>query len=201
VLSLQLLSLPRRPLRLKYRNHDGLWGSRWQLLLELDISVVIGKHENTWVKNVFFYSRSSYSIETGIFGGNLLAHILIKSKYVLSIWSKDNNWNSFNCLLLQKIIKYVWLLEPMNLMRDHAWTFHKCSFCFEHYVWICFLQVHFELIEVPVGSKCTLCKEKIVDLANIQETSSFRLRRLQRIIQRIRRNSNSKYVARHAFSS
>jgi hypothetical protein len=48
-----------------------------------------------------------------------------------------------------------------------------------------FFRLIFELVEAPVGSKCSLCKKWIVDLADIQETLSLRLRCIQRITQRI----------------
>jgi hypothetical protein len=50
---------------------------------------------------------------------------------------------------------------------------------------ISFLQVHFDLVEVSIGSKCVLYRERIMYLANIQETLPFRLRCIQRLIQRI----------------
>jgi hypothetical protein len=61
------------------------------------------------------------------FGGNLSAHILVKSKYVLSAWLKDSKWGFIVLSITSKIIKDVWFLGPMNLMRNHAWTRYKCS--------------------------------------------------------------------------
>jgi hypothetical protein len=57
----------------------------------------------------------------------LLAHILVKSKYVLSAWLKDSKWRFIVLSVTSKVIKDVWFLGPMNLMRNHAWTRYKCS--------------------------------------------------------------------------
>ena len=59
------------------------------------------------------------------------------------------------------------------------------------------LQDPFDLVEASVGSKRSVVQKKSVDLAKYSgKALLLRLRWIQRLNQKIRRNSNSKYVSK-----
>ena len=62
----------------------------------------------------------------------MLAHIFTKLKICSKDMTKIINIIAFDYFTILKVIKWVWFLEPMNLMINHAWTYYKCSII-EHF--------------------------------------------------------------------